>query len=151
MSRLLKTFVLASLACVLTACGGGGPEGTWTVDREATRASIQKAMEDEASKQGDDAMGQMGQAMMAQMLDSMMGEFGKMTIEMKGDKTFTASVPMESKPVAGKWSMSGDKVTLTPDDGKDPITATLDGDQLVMESGESDMPDIAIYLNRQKK
>ena len=104
-----KLLVLALSAIGLVACGG--VEGTYKLDKEETK----KSMEAEIAKMPADqqAFAKLGMAM-ADKMDA--------TLELKKDNTVSMTMTMDGKPEgkekSGTWKKEGDDVVLTSD-GKD--------------------------------
>ena len=129
--ELMKTIkwlcVLAFAGVGLVGCGG--VEGTYTLDKDATK----KASEADIAKMPADKQqfAKLGMAMM----DSM-----DATLEIKKDGTATMKMSMGSdkgKDETATWKKDGDKVVLTNDKGKD-ISCEKSGKKLTcVESHKS--------------
>lgn len=110
----LATFGLLSLA----ACSG--PEGKWTLDKDATKAAI------DAGKGEKDAK-EFGKA----LLDAM-----DMSIELKSDGKYESKTSMALKKddkakeetETGEWTKDGDKITIKGK--KDSMTCKVDSGKL---------------------
>ncbi len=111
----LATFGLLSLA----ACGG--PEGKWTLDKDATKAAI------DAGKGEKDAK-EFGKA----ILDAM-----DMSIELKSDGKYESKTSMalgkddkdkKEQTETGEWTKDGDKITIKGK--KYPLTCKMDSGKL---------------------
>lgn len=146
MTRVVKVAVLAAFCAVLAACGGSSPEGQWSLDKEKTKNSVQTAIK----KQMEEREGPgMEEEMMTGMLDAMM-EAMNITMDVRADNTFTASVPM-GPSLTGTWTRDGDKVTFKPSqEGEEAMVATLNGDELVLSPPDDELPDARLYLKRNK-
>src|SRR5262245_5934216 len=109
----MKTFLsmlAVAIAVSLAACGdkgaggsgGSSPEGNWVLDVDgAIEASRPPGLAPEKIKEEDAG---------ARSFFEMM----KVTLALKGDKTFTSTSAGggETQTIAGTWSQSGDQVTL---------------------------------------
>lgn len=91
----MKIFAALLLSLfVLAGCGGGLEKkvvGTWKIDSAKTQM-------------GDAKMDETEKKMMMAVMSSI-------SLEVKEDKTFTMTVMM---PIEGKWTLAGNKLTLTP-------------------------------------
>jgi NlpE N-terminal domain len=116
----MKLIKLAPLAVVgLFALVGCGPEGKYTLDKEATKAAIDAG-------EGEKDAKEFGKAMLEAM---------DMSIELKSGGKYDATSTVEMKKgekkeetESGDWSKEGDKITIKGK--KDPMTCTLDSGKL---------------------
>ena len=122
--KLVKLAPVATLA-LLGLAGCGGPEGKYTLDKDATKAAIDSGSDAKDAKE-------FGKAILEAM---------DMTIEIKSGGKFdaTSSIEMEKgkkeeKTESGDWTKEGDKLTLKG--AKDPMTCTIEGSKLLCASGE---------------
>jgi hypothetical protein len=92
----MKAFVFLFLVCLgLIGCGGGLESkivGSWKADTAKTVMGGDKTSEDDKK--------------MAQAL------VNTMSLDIKADKTFEMKLIL---PITGKWALSGNMLTLTPD------------------------------------
>src|SRR5690606_4015002 len=135
---LTAVFALACLALVLQGCESAEEvaAGTYTLDKESIKASLQKEIDSEGG-QGNP----MAAAMAQQMIESM-----TMTLTLDADGTASSNMSMmgQTQNASGTWKIDGDSVSITmAEDGGEPSTATgkLDGDTLEMQpEGGDEMP-----------
>lgn len=126
--------LLACALAVIGLVGCGGVEGTYKLDKDETK----KSMEAEIAKMPADqqAFAKLGMAM-ADKMDA--------TLELKKDNTVSMSMTVDGKPEGkektGTWKKEGDDVVLTSD-GKD-MHCKKDGKKLSCtekhQSGDSTM------------
>lgn len=130
MKKNLAAFLSVLSLSLVVACGGGNAAvGTYTLDTDAVKASVQEMFKD---------MPGGGKEMVDGMTKDMQG-----TIELKADGT--ASMDQKGGPSAGTtqgtWKLEGDKVSMTAKDkaGKETtLTGTLAGKVLTL-----DLPEMA--------
>jgi hypothetical protein len=116
--RITKTFTTATLALatsfLLAACGGGGPEGTYKLDK----TEMKKSMEAEIAKMPADQQGfaKLGMAMVDAMDMSVeLQSGGKMTMKSSMPNLMDKDKPAKTDEKAGTWKMDGDSVVLEAD------------------------------------
>jgi hypothetical protein len=123
LSQLIPFATVGLLA--LAACGG--PEGKYTLDKEATKAAI------DAGKGEKDAK-EFGKAMLEAM---------DMSIELKSDGKYESKSSVElikdkkkEETESGEWTKDGDKITLKGK--KDPLSCKLESSKLVCSNKEGE-------------
>jgi len=129
----------ALLLGMLLCLGACGVEGNWSLDREATRASLEQALEDRAPDQA----GQVGAAVARRAVHALV-EGLSVSLELRSDGAFTATIA--GKNLSGQWTREGDRVMLTPSGGEDPIVLRRRGGRLSLEHDRA--PGATIYLQR---
>ncbi len=117
--NLIKLAPLALVGLVgLVGCGG--PEGKYTLDKEATKAAIDAG-------EGEKDAKEFGKAILEAM---------DMSLELKSDGKYEAKTSMpsfkdkdkkEEKSETGDWSKDGDKITIK---GKEDMSCTAEGGKL---------------------
>ncbi len=108
---------------VFVICGGcgliGGPEGTYTIDRERTRAGVERyAVQTVAQIVGEEKAKSEEFAPMRQKMQEEAGTIvDQISIELhleRGGKFHGESkVAEETESVEGTWTLSGDKLEMT--------------------------------------
>jgi len=119
--KINKLLVCAVALVGFAVSGCGGVEGTYKLDKDATK----KAMEAEIAKLPAD------QQEMAKKFGEGMADQMDVSMEIKKDGTVAMKVTMMGKTdeESGTWKKDGDNVTLTSGKGK-PMTCTKSGSKL---------------------
>lgn len=140
----MKIFAALLLSLfVLAGCGGGLEKkvvGSWKVDTTKSSISGDKIKSEEEKK----------------MAMAMMGAFA---LEVKEDKSFTMTVVF---PINGKWTLAGNKLTLTPTlakgetasfGGKDTMELEIDasGDSMSVAMDEGGMKGNLVFVKQAAK
>ena len=115
----LLVCAVALIGFGLTACGG--VEGTYKLDKDATK----KAMEEDIKKLPAD------QQEMARKMGSDMADQMDISLEIKKGGAASMKMTMAGKTdeETGTWTKDGDNITLTNGKGK-PMTCTKSGSKL---------------------
>lgn len=140
---ITKSFAAALAFAVLglTACGGGGVEGTYKIDKP----EMKKAMEAEVAKLPAD---QQGFAKLAVALIDMMD----VTVELKegGKLTMKSTMPSleKDKPATtkeenGTWKKEGESIILDNGDGK-PAKCKQAGNKLTCDPEKAGEPGLVL-------
>lgn len=139
--KLARTLAIASFFG-LTACGGGGIEGNYELDK----AEMKKGMEAEIAKLPADQQGfaKLALAMIDMMSMSMSLEAGGKVKVKSTTPSLDKGKPSKTEEKEGTWKAEGDKVTITAD-GK-PITCTKSGSKLSCQSEKKGDP--AMIFNK---
>lgn len=111
----------------LVGCGGGGPEGTYKLDK----AEVKKAMEAEVAKMPADQQGlaKLGLALIDAMDMSLTLESGGKLKAKSSSPSLDPSKPGKTEEKEGTWKAEGDSLTLDTGDGK-PLKCTKSGSKL---------------------
>ncbi len=134
---VLRGLVVAILGLVLVGCGDA-VTGTWKLDVDKTLARAEEMMA------GESGMGaEMARSMMKSMFES-----ANITLEMRGDKTFTLSGAMGPRQfsMTGTWEKVEGGYRMTPEDGGAAVTARIENGLLVIAPGGSSSP--PMYLKK---
>lgn len=148
MARTALTLVLSAFTLLLVGCGGSPFEGQWTVDKEEFKKTALAQLEKEMGAEADESFQEMADGMAEAM---------QMTVDIKKDGTFSASISMfgMTDTQTGTWKASGNKATLTMDDDADEsATAVIRGKNLILtmpEGGADGGPEEMPFVRVQKK
>jgi len=141
-ARTLLAMAVALLTTVaLPACdgGGGGPVGTWVIDKEATRVAWQAHIKAGGAK---DARGR-ANSQWAEVIEKL-----DITMVLKFDGTIDASMTSPGgKPglAQGTWKLVGANLFLTIDG--DAAIGRFQGNRLVVEEQKGNDPPIVLKRN----
>lgn len=134
---VLRGLVVAIFGLALVGCGDA-VTGTWKLDVDKTLAQAEEMMAGESG---------MGAEMAKNMMKSMF-ESANITLEMRGDKTFTPSGRMgpQQYSMNGTWEKVDGGYRMTPEDGTSPVIARIEKGMLVIApKGSNDPP---MYLKK---
>jgi hypothetical protein len=156
---------LALLGCSDSGSGGGAggassPVGTWVADLDATMPAIQKAQTAQLEKMPEEQR-KMMETMIAGMMQGMRDQLGKMEFVVKGDGTWTGTMPEsngEPNAAKGTWTAKdgGWEFVVTEEGGKPveagsakakPAHLKMDGNHLRF-AADADNPDLVLLLKR---
>lgn len=122
-----STLIPASLfALLLAACGG--PEGTYKLDKDAMKKSL------EAETKDKDAAG--FAAAMVEAMDISLELKSDGTVEMKSSMKLEKDKPAKEETETGKWTKDGDTITLSGGKDNKDLKCKLVSGNLECESGE---------------
>ncbi len=134
---VLRAIALLGLSVVLIGCGDAAV-GSWELDAEKTIALFEESAKEEEG-------GEMMLAIMKPMLES-----AKVEIEMRGDKTFTATSKFgpQNDSIEGTWKKVDGGYELKPNDANEQtMTAEIkSGRMLLAPPGAQDGP--TLYLKK---
>lgn len=153
--RVFALSLMLVMSVALVGCGKSSPfVGTWTLDKEATRAMMKDFMKskiaEEAGEQAEAMMGMM-ETMLEGQLDTMVEQMN-MTLTVNADGTFTAEGDFDGKEsISGTWTEADGTATFDATGEEDDMTATISGESLRMAPSNKPegMPeDFALTLNK---
>lgn len=129
---------LLTMLCLPSCGGASGPEGTWVIDKEATKTAFLAKMKAQAPA---GAQGEQAAAMAEQMIGPMIDQM-KFHLTLKAGGAAEGSFTMmgDTKAATGTWTATGNTVTIKMDDGTGPetVTGTLSGSRMMLKmDGES--------------
>lgn len=124
--RALAGAMAALMAMTLVACGGGGAEGDWVIDKDALKKQMNTMLEKTFKDAADQGMSEdqikMAKEMAGKQIDKQL-ESTDATLTFKGDGTITVSGKLfgeeAKKNLGGKWKQDGTTITITDGDGDD--------------------------------
>lgn len=134
LATTLVTMTLAALA--LAGCGGGGPEGTYKLDK----AEVKKNAEAQIAKlpAEQQKFAQLGLAMIEAMDMSLELQPGGTLVMKSSMPSLDKDKPAKTDEKKGTWKLDGDAVVI--DDGKQPIKCNRGGGKLTCEGKKADDP-----------
>ncbi|MFI4897498.1 MAG: hypothetical protein ACIARR_06700 [Phycisphaerales bacterium JB059] len=152
--RVFAVTVLLAMSVFLTGCGASPFEGTWTLDKEATRVIVKSAMEskmsEQAGEQGAAAL-EMMKGMLDGMVDQMMEDMDA-TLTINADGTFVAKGDFGNQPeLNGTWTEKDGTATFDATGEDNDAVATLEGEKLrfAPKNKPADMPqDFALIFKK---
>lgn len=157
--RALAGTMAALMAMTLVACGGGGAEGEWVVDKGEMKKMLEKVIDDgakEALEAG--APEEMVKAGVDKAKEEIPKQIDKadFVLTLKGDGTvsFTGKV-LESegtkKDFGATWKQDGSSVVFSGggSDGKTDIKGEIKGGKLYIDPADKDAPEgVRLVLKR---
>ena len=127
----------------LAGCGGGGPEGTYKLDK----AEIKKSMEAELAKlpANEQGMAKLGLALVDALDMSLVLESGGKLKAKSTSPSLDPSKPGKTEEKEGTWKLEGDSVTLDTGDGK-PLKCARSGKKLTCTSDAPKKGDMSLVF-----
>jgi hypothetical protein len=136
-AKIVTTATLALATSFLLACGGGGVEGTYKLDK----SEMKKSMEAEIAKMPADqqGFGKLGLALIDTMDMSVeLQSGGKLKMKSSMPNIMDKDKPAKTDEKDGTWKMEGEAVVLETD-GK-PVKCAKSGAKLTCTGGKPGEP-----------